>query len=131
MRSGLIQTVVVVTMFAGICAAADDAVTAHLGKKIANVTFTAADGKTTQLHDLTNKKAIVIAFLSFECPVSKSYMQPLSDMATELESQGVALIGLTVNQDETPAEVAKQVSEYKPSFPIYLDKQYAATDALA
>ena len=112
-------------------AAADDVVTTHLGQKIANLAFTRAAGTTTHLYDMKDKKAIVIVFLSFECPVSKTYMQPLSDMATELDKQGVAFVGLTVNQEETAAEVAKQAQEFSASFPISLDQKYAAADALA
>jgi hypothetical protein len=59
---------------------ANDAV---LGKKVRNVTFHDAAGKTTALHDLTGKKAIVIVFLSFECPVSNNYTQPLADLAKQ------------------------------------------------
>src|SRR5262245_30925984 len=71
----------------------------NLGKKIANVTFTDDKGKASQLHDLKDKKAIVVVFMSFECPVSNSYAQPLADMAKEFGKHGVAFVGLTVNQD--------------------------------
>ncbi len=111
--------------------AADEVVTTRLGEKIANLAFTDAAGKTVHLHDLKDKKAIVIVFLSFECPVSKNYMQPLTDLAAEMEKKGVAVLGLTVNQDETAAEVARQAAEYRVSFPVYLDRKFAAAEALA
>jgi peroxiredoxin len=133
----IVTTVLVAALSAGLwlarprSSAADDVVTTHLGKKIGNLAFTDSAGKITSLHDLKDKKAIVIVFLSFECPVSRSYMQPLTDMATEMEKKGVAFIGLTVNQEETPAEVANLAKEFKASFPIYLDKKLAVADALA
>jgi peroxiredoxin len=111
-------------------APANDPPAKNVGKKIANLTFTDANGKTTQLYDLKDKKAIVLVFLSFECPVSKSYSQPLADMANELSKQDVQFIGLTVNQDESPAEIAKQALEFKLPFPVVLDRYFAATDAL-
>ncbi len=104
--------------------------TANLGKKIANVTFQGADGKTTALYDLKDRKAIVVVFLSFDCPVSTSYSQPLADMAKAFGKQGVAFIGLTVNTDETPAQVAKLARDYNLTFPVYLDKGFKAADAL-
>ncbi|HYV38416.1 MAG TPA: redoxin domain-containing protein [Gemmataceae bacterium] len=110
---------------------ADDPPSKFLGKKIANIAFTDADGKTTHLYDLKDKKAIVVVFLSFECPVSTSYMQPLADIANELNKQGVVLMGLTENQDETPADVAKLAKEFKVPFPVVLDKNFAGADALA
>ena len=86
-------------------------------------------GKTTHLYDLKNKKAIVLVFLSFDCPISTSYSQPLADMANDLSKQGVAFVGLTVNQDETPAEVAKHAKEFSLPFLVVLDKKFAAADA--
>ena len=51
---------------------ADGPSTAQLGKKIDNLQFTDADGKALSLYDLKDKKAIVLVFLSFDCPVSQS-----------------------------------------------------------
>src|SRR5437870_311210 len=111
-------------------AAADNPSTANLNKKIANVTFTDAAGKTTTLYDLKDKKAIVLVFLSSDCPVSTSYSQSLAELATEHAKQGVAFLGLTVNQDETPAQVAKFARDYNLPFPLYLDRKFAAADAV-
>jgi len=91
--------------------------TANLGKKIRNFALTDAQGKAWSLYDLKDQKAIVVVFLSFECPVSTSYSQPLADMAAEFGKSRVAFVGLTTNADETPAEVAKQARIYKLPFP--------------
>jgi peroxiredoxin len=109
----------------------DQPSTKYLGKKIGNIAFTDAAGKTSYLHDLKDKKAIVLVFLSFECPVSNTYMQPLADLGAELASQNVAFVGLTTNQEETPADVVRQAKEFKLNFPVYLDKRLAAVDAVA
>lgn len=103
--------------------------TAMVGKKIADVTFTDEKGSQT-LHGMKDKKAVVLAFLSFECPVSNSYTQPLNDLAKDLGKRGVAFIGLTCNQDETPAHVAKQAKDFGFSFPVYLDRDFKAADAV-
>src|SRR5262249_48130871 len=96
--------------------------TAKLGKKIDNVTFKDEAGKTHALYDLKGKKATVIVFLSFECPVSTSYSQPLSDMAKEFGKHGVAFVGLTTNEDETPTQIAKHARDFAVPFPVYLDR---------
>ena len=85
---------------------------AKLGEKMPNLTFKDDDGKTHRLYELENQKAIVIVFLSFECPVSKSYMAPLSEIAKEFGKFGVTIWGLTVNEDETPAQVAKAAKKF-------------------
>jgi len=103
--------------------------TAALGTKVPDLTFSAASGKTLALHDLKGKKAIVLVFLSFDCPVSTSYSQPLADMCKE-HSAHVAFIGLTTNEDETPKQVEQQARHYRLPFPVFLDKGLKAADAL-
>jgi peroxiredoxin len=103
---------------------------ANVGKKIANITFKDTAGKSVALHGLKDKKAVVIVFLSFECPVSNSYTQPLSDLARQYAKYDVDFIGLTTNQDETRGQVVKQAKDYDLPFPVYLDKGLVAADAL-
>src|SRR5262245_17909391 len=102
-RRALLSATAVCLALAG-TAAADNPSKAQLNKKIANLTFKDAAGKATALYDLKGKKAVVLVFLSFDCPVSTSYSQPLADLAKQYAKQA-AFIGLTVNPDETPAEV--------------------------
>src|SRR5579863_7270660 len=78
---------------------------AKLGDKMPNLTFKDDAGKTYRLYELENKKAIALVFLSFECPVSKSYSQPLSEIAKEFANHGVTIWGLTTNEDDTPADI--------------------------
>ncbi len=108
--------------------AADDA-GAKLGTKIANVSFRNADGTTTALYDLTNKKAIVVVFLNFECPNSTGYAPILAEMAKRYSDKGVAFIGVCPG-DEDAAAVATHAEEYKIGFPVYKDEKSAAVSVL-
>jgi peroxiredoxin len=127
-RATLTAAALSLGLTAPVCA--DNPSRAQLNQKIANVTLKDAAGKTTSLHDLKGKKATVVVFLSFDCPVSTSYSQPLAELAKQYAKQGVAFLGLTVNQDETPAQVAKQARAFDLPFPVYLDRKLAAADAL-
>ena len=104
--------------------------TANVGKKIANLAFQDESGQSHSLYSLKDKKAIVLVFYSFECPVSTSYAQALTDMVTEYGKHGVSFIGLTINDDDTPAEVARQAAHFNLNFPVYLDGKLAAARAL-
>src|SRR5262245_28577934 len=77
----LVGTVVASLLSAAFCEADNGLSTSNLGKKIANVTWADASGKRFALHDLKDRKAVVVVFLSFECPVSNSYAPRLADMA--------------------------------------------------
>ena len=104
---------------------------AKLGVKIPSLTFQDDLGKSTDLYDLKDKKAIVIVFLSFECPVSNSYCAFLADMAKEYGKHGVSFIGLTVNEDDSRAQVAKHVKDFSLNFPVYKDDKLTVAEALS
>ena len=72
---------------------------------------------------------VVIAFLSFECPVARDYLTTLSVLAGEFSDRGVRVIGF-VPTEESPAEVARKAREYKSSFPIFSDADQKAVAAL-
>jgi peroxiredoxin len=109
---------------AGATASAD-----KLNKKIDNVSFKTADGKTFALRDLKEKKAIVAVFFSFDCPVSTSYSQTLAILAGSYEDRGVAFIGIVPGDELDAARVARMAREYKIPFPVLSDSRLAAADA--
>jgi thiol-disulfide isomerase/thioredoxin len=102
--------------------------TAKLGSKIERVYFKDASGKTIALDALKGKKATVVVFLSFECPVSSSYAQPLAELARAYPD--VAFIGVTTNEEETAAQVAKHVQDFKLPFSVFKDERHDAADVL-
>ncbi len=100
--------------------------TDKLNKKIENVTVTAADGKPVALADIKDKKAIVVVFLSFDCPVSNSYATALAGLHKAYDEKGVAFVGVIPGEE---AEAAKKAADYKIPFPVYADPKLAAADA--
>jgi thiol-disulfide isomerase/thioredoxin/mono/diheme cytochrome c family protein len=97
-----------------------------LNTKIDNLHLRDSSGKPVTLPET---KATVVAFLSFECPVSNSYAAPLAELAREYGPKGVSFIGL-VPGDTPPIEVEKQAKEFRFGFPVYKDDGFAAADAL-
>jgi peroxiredoxin/mono/diheme cytochrome c family protein len=104
---------------------------AKLGEKISGLSFLDDKGNSVSLDALRGKKATVVVFLSFECPVSNSYSQPLADMAKEYGKHGVSFIGFSTNQEETRSQLAKYRKDFDLNFPVYLDTDYKAANALA
>ena len=104
-----------------------DLVTDKLGKKIDNAVFTDLDGKLAPINQLKDKKAIVVVFLSFDCPVSNDYSTTLTEMHKQFAEKGVGFIAVSTSDDL--AEVKKQAGEFKLPFPVYADPKLDAVDA--
>src|SRR5882724_8814581 len=104
MRSSYLTALAIALVFPLCAAAQSEPSKAKLGEKMPNLTFKDQKGKTHRLYELENHKAIAIVFLSFECPVSNSYMAPLNEMADEFGKFGVTFWGLTTNDDDTPEQ---------------------------
>lgn len=102
---------------------------AKLGQKIADVNFADRTGKTVALSSLQGKKATVVVFLSFECPISTSYSPVLADLAKRYADQGVAFVGICCTDGQTAESVAKTAEEFKLGFPAFCDAQGAAVAA--
>jgi peroxiredoxin len=103
--------------------------TDRLNKKIDNFTLTAADGKHAGLHDLKDRKAVVVVFLSFDCPVSNHYATTLAEMHASYSGKGVSFLGVVAG-DDTAADVAKKAAAFKLPFPVHADPTLAAAEAL-
>jgi peroxiredoxin/mono/diheme cytochrome c family protein len=93
--------------------------------------------QTFSLQDLEGKdwslenqksKAIVIVFLSCECPMS--YLKPLSDWAVQYQDKGVSFIGINANPEETIEQIAKHLKEFDIRFPVLKDREMVAVKSL-
>ena len=100
-----------------------------LGKKIEIAKLTDLDGKPADLGGFKDKKAIAVVLFSFECPVSNGYAVTLAELFKKYEGQGVQFVGICPT-DTPAADVKKAVGEFRIPFPVYLDPELAAVDAL-
>ena len=100
---------------------------AKYGRKIDAVTLKDGSGKAVPVPDLKDKKAAVVLFLSFECPVSNSYAAELAQLAKDYGERGVSFVGIC-NDDSSAAQIAKQGQDFKIPFPVLKDERHAAAD---
>jgi peroxiredoxin/mono/diheme cytochrome c family protein len=131
MRSTALTITLCVGLFAGPTGTAwaqEDAGT-RLGKALADFRLNTTDGKALALHDLKDQRAIVVVFLSFDCPVSASYSPTLAELHKTYSTRGVAFLGVSSNADEDAAELARHVREFKLPFPVVRDDKFVAADA--
>src|SRR5437016_3725008 len=99
--------------------------TANVGQRIDNVKLIGLDGKHPTLHEFRGKKAIVVVFLTFECPVCNSYLAELTELARAHKE--TVFLGVCTSTDE-PARLARQVREYQVGFPVFQDARLKVAD---
>jgi peroxiredoxin len=110
------------------CMAQEPASTARLGRPIANFPFADA-GRQRSLHGYKGKKAVVVAFLSFECPIATSYASTLTELATAYTERGVAFLGIHAGEEASADEISRQARELQLSFPVVQDSAARAIEA--
>lgn len=102
--------------------------TDKLNRPFTTLTLSDPDGKPFRLADLHDPKAVVVVFLSFDCPISNGYTSYLSDLARKHEKDGLTVLGV-IPTDDTPAQVKKYAAEFKLAFRVYPDAKLEAADA--
>jgi peroxiredoxin len=95
--------------------------------KIPNISFSDGSGTSISLHSL-QKKAIVVACLSFDCPMSKSYLPVLAQLVRDYEGQGVAFFGICAGEE--PDLVGQYARNWELPFPLSADPHFAIVEAL-
>ena len=99
-----------------------------INKKIDSFTLKDGTGKAVSLDAWKDKKAVVVVFLSFDCPVSNSYSSTLADLHKTYSDKHVAFLAITAGDDLSPAELTKKAAEFKIPFPVVKDDGFKATD---
>ena len=93
----------------------------HIGIKIENFVLRDYLGKEHQLSDYADSKAIVIAFLGAECPLTKMYGSRLAVLAEKYKPRRVTFLGINSNQQDAPSDLARYVRQHQITFPMLKD----------
>jgi len=79
---------------------------------------------------LVNKRAIVLVFLSPECPLCKNYTVTLNELLKTYEDKNVALFGIIPGKNYSTSEIEKYNRKYKLKFKLLLDEKYEMSTML-
>lgn len=101
-----------------------------VGDKLTPFTLKDAAGKDVSLAALSGKKAVVLAFIATECPVSNAYNERMAAFAKEYDAKGVAFVGINANKQESPAQIAEHAKAHGFAFPVLKDEGNKKADEL-
>lgn len=103
--------------------------TEKLNKPVPEFRLTGANGSTWTFTVNPQVPATAIVFLSFECPVSNSYVATLNDLVRTYQEKGLKLVGVVPGETD-PEAITKWHHDYKLAFPLFADPELKAADAL-
>lgn len=98
-------------------------------KPAVNFTLRDSTGKPWTLHD-QKAGAVVVAFLSPDCPMSNGYLPALAELHGRYAGKGVAVVGVYPDPDVTAEQATAHAKEYKIPFPVLRDPTHAAVKSL-
>jgi len=102
--------------------------TSNPGKQIANFKLTDTNKKSISLDDFKDKKAIVVIFVGTECPINNAYMPRLAAMQKSFASQGVQLLAINANLQDSAEKVTEHAKTYSLPFPVLKDVDNGVAD---
>jgi peroxiredoxin len=114
-----------------LCAASSAlaAETPAIGASAPDFQLTTVDGKPFSLSSAAKShKAVVLIFISTQCPYSNAYNDRMRDMASAYASKGVLFAGVNSNKTEDAAAVLSHAKEHGHTFPIMKDPQNKVAD---
>lgn len=92
-----------------------------LGRTITELKASDWQGREHTLSEYQAKKILVVAFLGTECPLVKQYASRLNEIREKFKSDGVEVIGVNSNVQDSLEEIGAFVRRQKIEFPMLKD----------
>src|SRR5262245_30009359 len=97
-------------------------------KMIGDFTLKDIAGKPISLSQFQDKKAVVVVFLGTECPVNNFFLPRLAELHKEFADQGVQILGINANRQDTPDKIAANAKKFEIPFPVLRDENNVIAD---
>ena len=98
--------------------------------KVENFTLNDYNGKKFELADFKDSKAIVLMFISTQCPVSNAYNERMASLYNDYKGKKIAVVGINSNKAEAPDEIKEHAQEHNFGFTILKDVNNVIADKL-
>ena len=92
-----------------------------IGTKVQNFTLEDCNGVKHSLSDYKDSKAIVLMFISVQCPVSNSYNGRMNELYKDYHENNVAFIAINSNKAETMEDIKRHAEEKGYKFTVLKD----------
>src|SRR5262249_37324898 len=95
---------------------------------ISNFRLRDTAGRNVSLSDLSDKKAIAVVFIGTECPLVNLYVVRLAEMQRELGGQGLQILAINSNSQDSADDIARHAQKRDLAFPVLIDPEQKVAD---
>lgn len=99
-------------------------------KKVENFSLKDYNGKSHSLADFKSSKAIVLIFVSTQCPVSNDYNERMAKLHEAYKGKNITFLGINSNKAEKVEGIKEHAAENKLQFAILKDENNLIADKL-
>jgi peroxiredoxin len=99
-------------------------------KKVENFTLKDYNGNSHSLKDYKKAKAIVLMFISTQCPVSNSYNEKMNKLYDDYQLKNIAFIGINANRTEDISTIKNHAEKHDFKFAVLKDWNNLIADKL-
>jgi len=98
--------------------------------KVDDFTLSDYNGKTYSLSDFKDSRAIVLMFISVQCPVSNAYNEKMNKLYENYNFKNITFIGINSNKTESIEDIKNHASDHNFKFIILKDWKNIIADKL-
>ena len=86
--------------------------------------FSDLDSKTYTLQASSGKKALVLIFVTTDCPIANSYQPLLTRLLKEFQSKGFEFVLVHEGLEQTPKKLREHAVEYSIASAVVMDAEH-------
>jgi peroxiredoxin len=102
-----------------------------MGATVPDFRATTLDGSFFSLEESRRENvAVAVIFISTVCPYSNYFNARMRELATDLRTRGILLVGINSNASETEDEAREHAAKNGHTFPIVKDSKNTILDLL-
>ncbi len=101
-----------------------------IGHRVPNVVLNGVDGKPRALDDFADKRAILLIFVTTECPIANRYLPVLAQLAKKNADQPVQLLAIYSSPTDDAEKIAAHVKQFHIDFPALDDRDQLLMQAV-
>ncbi len=90
-----------------------------------NLKFSDLEGKSYAIKSSANHKALVLIFVTTDCPIANSYQPLLARLHKEFQNRGFEFLLIHEGPDQTPEKLREHAKDYAVPFSIVMDADHA------